>query len=557
MTRTLAILIASSAIYAAPANAESLPRCGDNALAAKTTKTKAKLEEERLCFEKAVRVATAGLNARAAAIKAMTPPVVVAPPVVTPTPTPTPVAGKRPFQLGINLVSGVYWSGEQVFANLATSDEWPTDLLIDDMGSIALKAGQRARRQLHPPVPVLNHTAKVDVICTWSGGATGSMDGNHRTTKPVQYSAGRIAFEWNGLSPEAGMGTWLDFTGPGEVRNLACLEAGADPQQIFSSEFLASLKPYSVLRNLDISPGNSARATDQIVWANRTKPGSIDQLANEQMSYELFVDLNNQNRSSPWFTLPYNASPEYHRAMAQMVHDRLDPKLSVYVEDANEVWNSAFATNAIARKVGMSAKLNDNEWIAGHLAYANHVKATMAIWADVFKDRPGQLVRIYGAWSGSPWHTELAFNEGKVGGHVDAVAIAPYFGHDLGDKLKGITDRSERIAAMNAAVDKAVGEMKAQKAIADRYGVRLIAYEAGQHIVGGDVMTELNRDPAMYDAYKRYIAAWRDNIGDLMTLYNATGRMSNFGAWGIREYAGQPLSETPKRRAALEMAPAR
>ncbi|MFS0773755.1 hypothetical protein [Sphingomonas sp. 1P08PE] len=459
----------------------------------------------------------------------------------------------RPFQLGVNLVSGVYWSGEQVFANLATSDEWAAEFNPDEFGNITIPAGRTARRLLHPPVEVLNHTAKVDIVCTWNGGAKAFLDGMHRGTKPWSTVPGKLTFEWNGLAPDAGNNTWIDFR-EGNVADLKCLDIKADPKQVFSAEFRESIKPFSVLRNLDISPANGNPRADQIVWNTRTRPESIDQLRNGHVSYELFVDLNNSNKSSPWFTLPYNASSAYLRSFAQMVHDRLDPSLPVYVELSNEVWNSQFGANADARREGMAAKLNDNEWIAGHLAYAAKFKAAMAVIADVFKDRPGQLVRVYGAWSPSPWHTELAFNEGKIAGSVDAVAIAPYFGHDLPRELAGVTDRTQRIAALNRAVDKSLGEMAAQKAITNKYGVRLITYEAGQHIVGGDnnLMADLNRDPAMYDAYKRYIGAWRDTVGDLMTMYNTTGSISQYGAWGMREYAGQPLAQTPKRRAALE-----
>ncbi|SNT03297.1 hypothetical protein SAMN06295912_1331, partial [Sphingomonas laterariae] len=36
------------------------------------------------------------------------------------------------------------------------------------------------------------------------------------------------------------------------------------------------------------------------------------------------------------------------------------------------------------------------------------------------------------------------------------------------------------------------------------------------------------------------------------TLYNNTGPVSQWGAWGLREYAGQPIAETPKLKAANE-----
>jgi hypothetical protein len=49
--------------------------------------------------------------------------------------------------------------------------------------------------------------------------------------------------------------------------------------------------------------------------------------------------------------------------------------------------------------------------------------------------------------------------------------------------------------------------------------------------------------------YDRYFADWKAITPDLFTVYSATGAISQYGAWRIREYAGQPISETPKRRA--------
>jgi hypothetical protein len=36
-----------------------------------------------------------------------------------------------------------------------------------------------------------------------------------------------------------------------------------------------------------------------------------------------------------------------------------------------------------------------------------------------------------------------------------------------------------------------------------------------------------------------------------MVLYQSTGPISQYGAWGLQEYAGQPVEMAPKRRAAL------
>ncbi len=95
------------------------------------------------------------------------------------------------------------------------------------------------------------------------------------------------------------------------------------------------------------------------------------------------------------------------------------------------------------------------------------------------------------------------------------------------------------------------------KVTAQKYGKRLITYEGGQHVVdmttgGGTRVQEVNRSATMYDLYKSYIEGWKARSDDLMVLYSATGPAGGGGGLGHAEYAGQPVDQTPKRRAALE-----
>src|SRR5205085_4568884 len=86
-----------------------------------------------------------------------------------------------------------------------------------------------------------------------------------------------------------------------------------------------------------------------------------------------------------------------------------------------------------------------------------------------------------------------------------------------------------------------------QKAIAQKLGIRYMTYEGGQGAVfPGNVALSLQiqRDPRMYDLYKQFLTGWQSQIGDTLTLFAVNG-----GAWGLSEYAGQPLAETPKMRA--------
>ena len=35
----------------------------------------------------------------------------------------------------------------------------------------------------------------------------------------------------------------------------------------------------------------------------------------------------------------------------------------------------------------------------------------------------------------------------------------------------------------------------------------------------------------------------------MLTLYASTAPIADYGSWGLKEYAGQPLDQTPKLRA--------
>jgi len=102
--------------------------------------------------------------------------------------------------------------------------------------------------------------------------------------------------------------------------------------------------------------------------------------------------------------------------------------------------------------------------------------------------------------------------------------------------------------------------MKDCRAVADKYKVRLICYEAGQHAVGvgggenNEALTRTfiaaNRSERMGRLYSRYLEAWRDTGGgDLCCIFSSVGSWSKWGSWGLLEYYDD---DTPKYRAVLE-----
>jgi hypothetical protein len=253
-------------------------------------------------------------------------------------------------------------------------------------------------------------------------------------------------------------------------------------------------------------------------------------------------------------TVPWNADDDYIRRFALYVHDHLPADRKVYVELSNEVWNSGFPVARQAMKEGMERGLSSNSGQAQLFRYAQRSVEVLKIWEKVFAADPARLVRVVSTQDVSPWTAEQVLGFGDTARHVDALATAPYFGLDL--MKEGQTSNLDEIfRRLDDRVDKAIRSAEANKAVAARYGKRYIAYEAGQHVLlptDVPLLEKIERDPRMYDAYKRYIRGWKAHVGDVLTMFASVSGIGGSGAWGLAEHDGQPLAETPKLRAVLE-----
>jgi hypothetical protein len=155
------------------------------------------------------------------------------------------------------------------------------------------------------------------------------------------------------------------------------------------------------------------------------------------------------------------------------------------------------------------------------------------------------------------------------------LAIAPYFGGYVGatklrstvsswyaqadgglNQLFGEIMGSEGVAGIAAplasggsgvaggSLAQIHGWMIANKAVADKFGIPLWAYEGGQSLTppGGDTDTTLvalftaaNRDPRMGAAYSRMLADWQASGGQTFALYDDVATPSKYGMWGLKE----------------------
>jgi hypothetical protein len=175
----------------------------------------------------------------------------------------------------------------------------------------------------------------------------------------------------------------------------------------------------------------------------------------------------------------------------------------------------------------------------------------MDIWASVFAAQPSRLVRVASFQNVQLGYGELMLTFNNTYQHVDAYATAPYWAFMDAD-YTGQTLDQIMTTVLPAKMNEALGFAAQNKTLATKYGLRYVTYEGGQHVVlrtNVSLLTQIERDSRMYDLYKSYISNWQTQIGDTLTLFALTGPITQYGAWGMTEYEGQPATQAPKLNA--------
>jgi hypothetical protein len=151
---------------------------------------------------------------------------------------------------------------------------------------------------------------------------------------------------------------------------------------------------------------------------------------------------------------------------------------------------------------------------------------------------------------------------------TDAIAIAPYFypkmstsrrARNVNDIFKALYDLKEPYSIPNV-----VKLIKKQAKTARKYGVQLIAYEGGQHLVDWGsrnikqnptrLFIAANRSKRMGQAYFDLLSGWQNAGGTLFVAFSAPRTPRWFGSWGTKEYINQPTHTAPKHRALMNFA---
>ena len=346
-------------------------------------------------------------------------------------------------------------------------------------------------------------------------------------------------------------------------------------QNPWNPAFLSRWQGVACIRLMDFMVTNNS---PQMNWHDRPQPKDASYVP-KGVPLELMIDLANRLNTEPWFCMPHQANDDYIKQFASIVKANLKPSLRGWVEYSNEVWNGGFQQNAYAVKQGLLLKLAPQAWEAACKYTAYRSVQVFNGWQQVFGpdfgldkgDKQTHFVRVLAAQAAYSGVAEQILSFEQAASQADVLAIAPYLHFSIPPNAEdGMTDK----VVANWSLDKlfnhlskvivpmSVQWIQSNKKVADQYGLKLVAYEAGQHLVGvagaenNGQLTQLflkaNADARMGELYTQYLNAWANNGGDLHCHYNSVGTWSKWGSWGLLQYYND--KPTPKFKAVIDWA---
>jgi len=363
------------------------------------------------------------------------------------------------------------------------------------------------------------------------------------------------------------------------VRNIRLIMPGFEDvyqENPFHPDFLATLPPFEALRFMKPT---TVEENTIISWEQRTTPDMYTYNTIEEgqirlgLPYEFVIELSNLVQKDPWINIPHAADDGYIQNMAELFARDLDDGLNVYVEYSNETWNPSYPlTHEFLTEQGRSLfpsldGINANQQF--------HVVRSLQIF-DLFNsafDAHDKLSSV------RPVIATQAF-EGVGRIVIDAltdpeinplgtlpygIAIAPYIGVEIIQQLQeeGIAD--EDVTA-DLILDRLHDDLQNVPEFvesfsfwADSLGIRLMAYEGGQHVTSPgfapnsepvqEAIVTANNDPRMIDIYCNYFDLWYDDFGGGLFMTFTLTEKSTVGSFGLLESTFQPFAESVKWQA--------
>jgi Secretion system C-terminal sorting domain len=340
----------------------------------------------------------------------------------------------------------------------------------------------------------------------------------------------------------------LSFGAPmsASVRFIRLIAPGFDPDNhpVFHPDWVAHVQRFPVLRFMT---WNAANYCTSVEWADRNRTNSPTQsfpyftnnpsMPSPGVAWEYVTELANLTGSDIWISVPINASDDYITNLAQFLRQNLPDNTRIYVEYANEVWNTAAYPNSqnllqtlTEVQAGGSNLTFDGQTNTALLAsrrYARRTKEIGDLFADVFG--PNSLFQrvfpVVGHQVVTPnfsLRDGLEFMKQQYGAPKNyfwGVAGSPFISADEA-AIPGMT-RDDYFNVMQDKLDKLFGStdnfMDAGVSFATFYGIQYLVHEAGTETflpantysqAIRDTVAAAQNDPRMQALIENYLTNW-------------------------------------------------
>ncbi len=370
-------------------------------------------------------------------------------------------------------------------------------------------------------------------------------------------------------------------------RHIDAYEDGA----IFNPDWLARIEGLAVMRFMDFMDTNFSTLRH---WQDRPRP-SDPVWTRKGVPLEGLIRLANKTGIEPWFTIPHKADDEFMTRMAEMIRDTLDPDLRAWIEFSNETWNWIFSQ---AHHAGEAAEARWGDSSLWQEWNAMRAAQMVQIFDEVFAGEGERLHRVLSTqtnWKGLEQQLEARHWQAEDPANpapptlFDAYGITGYFSANLGLEPKAEQtlqwlENARAEAAQTAEARGLSGEEQAafirdeshatlipklieelrdgrhsgdrtatlahlldvalpyHQEVAARWGLEVVAYEAGTHLVGvgpmmddarlTDLFIATNFSEGMAALYTELLEGWHAAGADVFAHFADISSPGAHGSWG-------------------------
>jgi hypothetical protein len=325
---------------------------------------------------------------------------------------------------------------------------------------------------------------------------------------------------------------------------------------------------------------------------------------NSSLAWEYAIDMANAVNADMWINIPVQADDFYVTQLAQLIKNRLNSSLNVYVEYDNEIWNSIFPqytvnwNAAIAEALIVDSQGNTTGTTASELntmiprcpqaetnvdmisvgnvnAYTNTIRAYRRVArrikqiSDLFATEFGsneinsRIRPVLAYQASNPYYLEasLCFLNAVYGppsSYLYAIAGAPYHGLSPSVEQSDTSTADQIVTGLQNNLPNTIKQAAyvPGTSYATFYGLKFMGYEGGSdtgysHSMVAKMQSAV--DPRMESITKDYLDTFHAYGGEMMFYFTLTSNYndSNFPVYGLMDAQDNP--DYPKYRGAMQV----